>query len=154
MSGLVLELLPERLAISRLGPEEPWPAWADGPGLVSLTRSERELSVVCPQARVPAGVAGRPGWRALRVAGTLDLGLVGVMAGLLAPLTAAGVSVFTLATHDTDYLLVGEDGLGRALAALAAAGFRVPPASAARLTGPGGKNIITDQTSTHAEDNR
>lgn len=125
MSGLTLELLPQRLAVCRLGPDASWPGWAEGPGLVSLTRSEHELSVVCPQERVPDGVAGRGGWRALRVAEALDLGLVGVMAGLLAPLTAAGISVFTLATHDTDYLLVDERRLDLALTALAAAGHRI-----------------------------
>lgn len=134
MSGLALELLPGLYAVCRLGPAAPWPAWAEGPGLVSLTRSEGELSVVCPQGRAPAEVAGRRGWRALRVAGALDLGLVGVMAGLLAPLAAAGVSVLTLATHDTDYLLVGERDLDRALAALAGAGHRVAPVQAAQLT--------------------
>ncbi|MFH1060064.1 MAG: ACT domain-containing protein [Pseudomonadota bacterium] len=130
MTGLTLELLPGRLAVCRLAAGAPWPAWADGPGLVSLTRSERELSVVCAQERVPAGVPGRRGWRALRVAGVLDLGLVGVMAGLTAPLAAAGISVFSLATHDTDYLLVAEDDLAPALKALAAAGHRPPPAPA------------------------
>lgn len=125
---LTLELLPGLLAVCRLAADAPWPAWAEGPGLVSLTRSDNELSVVCAQERVPADAPGRRGWRALRVAGVMDLGLVGVMAGLTAPLAAAGISVFSLATHDTDYLLLAESDLGPALVALAAAGHRVPPA--------------------------
>ena len=47
------------------------------------------------------------------------------MARLAAPLARAGISILALATFDTDYLLVRETDLGRALAALRAAGHRV-----------------------------
>jgi hypothetical protein len=65
------------------------------------------------------------GWRALRVAGSLDFSLVGVLAGLLDPLARAGVSVFVLSTFDTDYLLVKGHDLEKALAALRRAGHAV-----------------------------
>ena len=38
---------------------------------------------------------------------------------------AAGVTVFPIATHDTDYLLVRHDQLGAAIGALRAAGHEV-----------------------------
>ena len=48
------------------------PAWADGPGLVSITRREGELSIVCADGRVPPDIQAERGWRALEVAGPLD----------------------------------------------------------------------------------
>jgi len=56
------------------------------------------------------------------VAGPLDFALVGVLASLLGPLQRAGVSVFVLSTYDTDYLLVKEKQLARAMSALRDAG--------------------------------
>ena len=61
----------------------------------------------------------------LRLVGTQDFALVGVLAGLAAPLAAAGVGLLALATYDTDYLLVKETDLPRAVAALEGAGHAV-----------------------------
>jgi hypothetical protein len=74
-----------------------------------VTRTTDETSVLCPADAVPAGVRCEAGWRCLRVAGTLDIFMVGVLAGLVGPLAAAGVSVFVVSTFDTDFLLVKED---------------------------------------------
>ena len=64
------------------------------------------------------------GWRALRVAGTLEFSLTGILASLAAPLAEARISLFALSTHDTDYVLVKADTLAAAVAALTAAGHR------------------------------
>src|SRR6185369_12276302 len=121
MSPHRLILLPDSCAVCRLPPDADVPAWPAG-GLVSVTRTAEELSVVCREDAVPAGVRHEGGWRCLRVAGTLDFGLVGVLAALLGPLAAAGVSVFVVSTFDTDYVLVRGRQLPEALAALTAAG--------------------------------
>ena len=55
---------------------------------------------------------------------------VGVLAGLAAPLAAAGVSVLAVATHDTDWLLVPARDVERAAAALAASGCVIIQADA------------------------
>jgi hypothetical protein len=112
-----LLLLPGTYAVCRLAADEPIPAWATG-ALISVTRTGEELSVVCGAEAVPAGVRCETGWRCLRVAGTLDFSLVGVLATLLVPLAEAGVSVFAISTFDTDYLLVKESNLVRAVEAL------------------------------------
>jgi hypothetical protein len=57
-------------------------------------------------------------WRALRFAVTIGFSEVGVFAGLTVTLAQAGVGVFALSTFDTDYLLVREHDLGRAVEAL------------------------------------
>jgi hypothetical protein len=113
--------------VARLDGPASFPAWADGPGLVSVTRRGDELSVVCDEGRVPAGVRAERGWRALEVQGPIDFSAVGVLHALTGPLAGAGISVFALATFDTDVVLVREETLERAVEALRAAGHRILP---------------------------
>jgi hypothetical protein len=123
---LALDLLAGPHAICRLGPDQPVPVWAWHGPIASVTRTPDELSIICAEAAVPEHVEHvERGWRALRVAGPLDFGMVGVMARLTAPLAEAGVSILALATFDTDYLLVREPDLAQAVAALRAAGHQV-----------------------------
>lgn len=123
---LDLALLPGTFAVCRLDPAAPVPGWAGGPGeLASVTRTGAELSIVCPDARVPPAIRAERGWRCLRVAGPLDFSLVGVLAALAGALAGAGVSLFALSTFDTDHLLVREADLDRALRALEEAGHGV-----------------------------
>lgn len=123
-----LALHPERFAVCRFAPDDPLPAWVFHAGATtwSLTRTPRELSLVCPQDDLPPSVErAERDWRALELEGPVPFEETGVLAGLVAPLAAAGVSVFALATYDTDLLLVRERDLERAVAALAAAGHEV-----------------------------
>ena len=121
---LTLEPLPGRYAVCRLEPTSPLPPWATGP-FVSLTRTADELSVVCSDDDVPPDIRVERDWRCLRVAGTLDFGMVGVLAGLVGPLAAAGVSVFAVSTFDTDYFLVKDQDLWRVGDVLRNAGHAV-----------------------------
>jgi aminoglycoside 6'-N-acetyltransferase I len=120
-----LVLLIRTFTVCRLGPDEPFPDWASSGAFACLTRTPDELSVVCPEDVIPEGVRCERDWRCLRVAGTLDFALVGVLASLLQPLAGAGVAVFVLSTFDTDYLLVREADLGRAVVVLREAGHTV-----------------------------
>jgi hypothetical protein len=107
------------------------PAGADPPSdpgsgtLFSVTRAAGEVSVVCALDAIPAGARSEGPFAALRVAGTLDFALTGILASLTAPLAEADISAFALSTFDTDYLLVPRGSLGEAQAALAAAGHQV-----------------------------
>jgi len=131
MKPLRLRVLPGRLAVARLPGTAALPGWADGPGLVSITRREGELSIVCAEARVPEGVRAERGWRALEVEGPIDFQELGVMHGLTGPLAGAGVSVLAVSTFDTDVLVVREETLARAVEALRAAGYTVDDAATA-----------------------
>jgi hypothetical protein len=120
-----LTVLDEPLALCRLAAGAPHPAWADVPPFSSVTRTPDELSVVCAASAVPSSVHASRGWRALRVAGPLELGLVGVTASLAVPLAEAGVSIVPIATHDTDWILVRDAQLDAACDALRRAGHVV-----------------------------
>jgi hypothetical protein len=58
----------------------------------------------------------------VKVEGQLDFALVGILASLTATLAAANVPVFVISTFDTDYILIKEPDLDRAIAALRSAG--------------------------------
>lgn len=117
-----LRVLPDLLAIVRLDPSQPLPAWATvSAGLTSVTRTARELSIVCPISAIPAAVPrDQRQWRAFEFTEDLDFALVGVLAAIAAPLAAAGISIFAISTHDTDYVLVEDDQLAAAITALRA----------------------------------
>ena len=124
--GLELEVLDGELAVCRLGPEDELPEWARG-GFVAAVRTPEELSVVCDAERVPGEAQSSGPWRALRVAGTLDHALTGVLSSLATPLAEAGIPIFAISSFDTDYVLVPANRLDEATTALGRAGHAVPP---------------------------
>lgn len=88
--------------------------------------TDGECSLVCPTAAAPAEtIAREDGWRAFRVKGSMEFGLVGVLARITGALAEAGISVFAVSTFDTDYLLVKAERFEAALCVLAADGFAV-----------------------------
>jgi hypothetical protein len=113
-----LSLLPETFAICRLAPDAVVPEWATQGRFFSVTRTSDELSVIAEKAFVPSRLRTDASWRVLKVHGPFDFSEVGVLAAMVAPLATAGVSVFTISTFDTDYLLVQCSQLRDALGAL------------------------------------
>ncbi|HMF99382.1 MAG TPA: ACT domain-containing protein [Vicinamibacterales bacterium] len=120
-----LLVLRGELAVARLNPTDPIPDWVTPAPISSITRTRDELSIVCEAASVPAAVRAERGWRCLRVAGSLDFSLTGVLASIAAPLANAGVSIFAISTYETDYVLVREPSVAAAIDCLAAAGHEV-----------------------------
>jgi hypothetical protein len=122
---LTLLLVDGTFAVCRLRSEAPIPSWATTGPFFSISRTADELSVVCGQSAVPEGVACERGWCGLRVAGAIPFTAIGVLASLTAPLADAGISVFAVSTFDTDYLLVKESQLAKALNVLRRAGHLI-----------------------------
>lgn len=120
---LTINVLDIPLAICRLEPNAPVPSPAGD--LWSIVRTPDELSLIVPADEIPPGAAAETGWRALQVAGPLAFDEVGILASLAGPLAEAGISISAVSTYDTDYLLVREDDLGGACAALRATGHIV-----------------------------
>lgn len=115
------------LAVCRLPPDDCIPGWVDlaSQPLVSITRTDSELSIVLPQADLPPGIPAETGWRAMSVRGPLPFALIGILASLSAPLAQAAVPVFAISTYDTDWLLIRDTRLGVATAALEDAGHQI-----------------------------
>ena len=115
-----MKVLDGTLSICRLPASDRVPSWALElhEGFVSITRTPEELSIVCPEEAVPPDTTVEEGFRALVLPGPIPFTETGVLAGLATPLAAAGISIFAVSTYDTDYVLVRETDLERALTLL------------------------------------
>ncbi len=123
---LDLDLLPEEYAVCRLPAGSDLPSGlAAGTGVVSVTWTPVEVSIICPADQAPAGATVELPWRCFRVDGPMDLALTGILASLVVPLAEARVNIFAFSTFDTDYLLVPAVRLTEAMAALTASGHRI-----------------------------
>jgi len=115
-------------AVCRLPPKSAPPTWLfeSRNGFYSLTKTDDELSIVCLQHLVPADVVPcEKDWSCLKVQGPLDFGLTGIMASLATPLAKVGISIFAVATYDTDYFLVKANRLENAIEALKNEGHEI-----------------------------
>jgi hypothetical protein len=125
---LDLDLLPGEYAVCRLPAGSSLPAsltaGPDDKTVISVTWGVDELSVICPNDRVPEGAVVDTAWRCFRVE-ELTLAMTGVLASLVGPLAEARVNIVTFSTYDTDYLLVPTVRLTEAVNTLTAAGHRI-----------------------------
>lgn len=122
---LALSVLKETYAVCRVDKDEPIPGWASSGQFHSVTRTEKELSIVCLQSAVPYGTQMEGDWRCLAVDGPLGFSLVGILVSLLSPLADMGISIFVISTYDTDFLFVKSRDLELAIHTLSSAGHLV-----------------------------
>jgi len=123
-----LNRYPETLAVVRLGPGTEVPKWAESSSLFSITATATETSIVCAARSVPTKSVHQRPFTAFEVEGPLDFALTGVLAQLLQPLAESEISVFTLSTFDTDWILVPGDDADRAEEEWRRSGHTVEPA--------------------------
>lgn len=91
-----------------------------------IGRTDEELSLVCRTEHTPSGTLEREdGWRGFRIEGTLDFSLIGILSKLSTILAENGIGIFAVSTYNTDYILVKEENLPRAMDALSAAGYEI-----------------------------
>ena len=114
--------VPGSFAVCRLDAAATVPAWASQGGVFSVTRTAEELSVVCATSHVPADVRHESGWACLKLEGPFPFDETGVLASFIQPLSDSGVPIFAVSTFDTDYVLVKEAWLQKALDVLREAG--------------------------------
>jgi uncharacterized protein len=117
----------DALAVVRLGRGAKVPGWAAASTLFSVTATDTETSIVCHASTVPAKAKRLGPFVAFEVDGPLDLSMTGVLHALLTPLADDEVSVFTISTFDTDWILVRAGQADGAEAAWTAAGHTVHP---------------------------
>jgi hypothetical protein len=120
--------LPGRYAVARLAPDAALPlSILNATGFVSMTRTGDELSLVCDEAIAPPGEMTERGWEVLKLHGPFAFDQVGILASCVRPLAEQGVSIFTVSTFDTDYILVKSVQADTAVAALQGAGHTLEP---------------------------
>jgi hypothetical protein len=96
-----------------------------GSGFFCVTHTSDELSIVCEESRVPAGVRAEMGWAALKLQGPFPFAMTGVLTSFLQPLADAGIAIFVVSTFDTDYVLMKREKVEQAIEALGTAGHKM-----------------------------
>ncbi|WP_306151444.1 ACT domain-containing protein [Roseovarius sp. MMSF_3281] len=99
--ALTLRWVPGVYGLARLAPDACLPAWIRGPGFVSLSWADDEVTVICDAA--------------------------GIVQALIAPLSDNGIGVFVICTFDGEHLLIRQMDKPRAVALLQEAGHRFLP---------------------------
>lgn len=122
---LELEVLPQTLCVCKLSSNENIPAWALTANFYSISKTSEELSIVCEQSSVPEKIKCERKWRCFKVKGPLDFGLTGILASIAKPLAENSISIFSISTFDTDYVLVKKDTLNLAIQVLIKSGIKV-----------------------------
>ncbi len=125
MAARKLHYLEGTYAVARLQPNTPVPAWADGAGFVSITRTDDELSIVCRADRMPQGVQVAVPWGCFKLQGPFAFDETGVVFSVIEPLSKNGIGIFVVSTYDGDHILVQSADVERSVALWQAAGHQV-----------------------------
>lgn len=123
-----LHRYPEKLAVLRLAAGADVPEWAESSSLFSITASATETALVCAGRSVPTKVRGDRGLIGFTIADSDATPSAGVLVELLTPLAEEQVSVHTLTTFSTVWVLVPADDADRATEAWRRRGHEVEPA--------------------------
>ena len=119
-------VLPEKYGVVKLDPgTEINTKGGNSTELLAVIHTPEETTVVCQENIISPGKEVERGWRALKVGGTLGFELIGVLDSIITPLAENGVSVYTLSTYSTDFILVKANLLAKAIKVLKKAGFEI-----------------------------
>lgn len=120
MPNLTLTLLPEAYKIVQFPAETMLPAFSKS-HFVSVTFTEEEISVVCPEDMELDAPQVSLGWRCFKFEGPFAFNQTGILNAITGPLAEAKIGIFALSTYNTDYLMVKAEQLPQTLEALRAA---------------------------------
>jgi hypothetical protein len=122
-----LELLKDLFAIYHYENISEVPEGIESPDFYSFTKTIDEISIVCKQSAIK--VTDRSiadiDWKIIKIKGPLSLSLTGIIAEISSVLAKSNIPVFTISTYETDYLLVKNDNLDKAIAAFKNNGYQI-----------------------------
>lgn len=122
---LTMKLLKEKYGVCRLDKTELIPQWAENGEFSSITRTSDELSIVCSEDNIPSGIKCEKDWRVLKIEGTLDFSLIGILASISTILSQKRISIFAVSTYNTDYILVKNNDVDNAISSLSNEGYEI-----------------------------
>ena len=118
MEKLKIRLLQGTYAVCQIKDTENILKCFDEKDFFSITKTEDEISVVMLQDKISSDVKVEKDWRILKVEGTLDFSLIGILAKISEILAKNSISIFVISTFNTDYILVKEEKMEKAILVL------------------------------------
>ncbi|MBN1997847.1 ACT domain-containing protein [candidate division KSB1 bacterium] len=115
---LNLVLLNDEFGIIKLARNERIPQWFINNDIYTLTRTEKELTLVCPSRSIPNKVKFDGNSRCLKVEGTFNFDEIGIIASIAHTLAQNNISIFVFSSYDTDYILIKKKDIERAIKSL------------------------------------
>ncbi|WP_337020069.1 ACT domain-containing protein [Oceanobacillus massiliensis] len=123
--NMILKILDSTFSVIKFQAAETLPLWALSADTFSITRTEEELSIVCPSESLPKDQAFQEiekDWKCIKVEGVLDFSLTGILSSFAAPLAENKISIFAISTFNTDYLLIKSHSIEKAKVVLESEG--------------------------------
>ncbi|MCB7303184.1 ACT domain-containing protein [Bariatricus massiliensis] len=91
-----------------------------------LAKTDEEISYICKVESIPEDCINyKRGWIAFRIQETLDFDLVGVVAGISDILAQEQISIYSISTYNTIYMLIRKENLKEAVRVLELNGYNV-----------------------------
>ena len=118
-----LKLLENKYSICRMNDTGMLPLWALSGNVLMFAKIEGEMSVICEEKYVPDGTVNESGYRIIKIDEKLEFSLIGILADLAAVLKEAEISLLAESTFDTDYILIKDDKVAKAVKFLRRAGY-------------------------------
>ena len=114
-----LIILKKRYSVYKFKSDCVLPGWVYLSDFYSITKTKDELSVIAIQTdSISEKITCSKDWRILKVDGPLDFSLIGIIADISIILKEKKISIFTISTYDTDYILVKQNKLNIGIKAL------------------------------------
>lgn len=121
-----LIVLKGNYSIFRFSDKAPLPDWIYWSEFYAITKTSDELSVVTSQQQPDhENTISSKDWKILKIAGPIDLSLIGIIHEISAILKNANIPIFTISTFDTDYILVKDTNIDEGVLALETNGHTV-----------------------------
>lgn len=125
MEKLRIRLLQGTYAVCQIKDTENILNCFDEKDFFSITKTEDEISVVMLQDKISSDVKVEKDWRILKVEDTLDFSLIGILAKISGILAKNSISIFVISTFNTDYILVKEEKVEKAILVLSKEGYEI-----------------------------
>jgi len=122
---MTLELLNDDYTIYKFKPEYIVNKNISSEEFFSATKTKDELSIVARENLFNDFINAETGWKILKISGTLDFNLVGILSRISAVLAGTHISVFVVSTFNTDYIMVKKEKIKDAVNVLVDNGYEV-----------------------------
>lgn len=90
----------------------------------SITKTDEELSIIVANDLDIISDNIEKNFKIIKIEGILDFSLVGILSKISTILAENNISIFAISTYNTDYILVREKDLPKAIEALDNNGYR------------------------------
>jgi hypothetical protein len=120
---LRIHLLEDKFSISKLPQFGEIPVIFTKGDLCFTSRTEDELTIICPEFMAPNNVQQEIGWRCLKIEGSGNFTKdVGTIAAVSKPLAESGFAICCITTFSNEFIFIAEENLVKAVQVLQHAG--------------------------------